>query len=275
MRCAIPFFFNVLFAVTARAAKKTVWATPHESYSSSIGVPGCKVDTNRIAYWPASVDCDKICVSLSYEGRTVHLLRIDQSEGAYDVSYDAWNYLLTGFSATEKPTTGGPVAMEYEDADPSACADLIHTKDHKLPLSASNSMNFLSSCLSRDTWVGNNYVLYNILDPVCSWGADEVCQLDWPAENQPKCPSQLGAPSVLNDEPVYNIQYSTGNTIDASTGQVVANTGTTSAGTTIAPPSFVAAPPSDLKQKSGGRMARGHAMVVLAMSLGYWLLWGI
>ncbi|KAL2163237.1 hypothetical protein VTH06DRAFT_5293 [Thermothelomyces fergusii] len=263
MRCAIPFFFNILATTTARAAKGTVWATPHESYSSSVGVLGCKVDTNRIAYWPASVDCNNICVSLSYEGRKIHLLRIDQSEGAHDVSYDAWNYLLTGFSATEKPTTGGPVAMEYEDADPSACADLIHTKGNKLPLSASNSMNFLASCLSRDTWVGKNFVLYNILDPICSWGTDEVCTLDWPTDNQAKCPSQLGVPSVLADEPVYNIQYMTGNRVLASTGEVVESSGTT------------ITPPPDLSQKSGGRMTKGHAMFVLAMSLTYWFFWGI
>ncbi|KAK4249355.1 hypothetical protein C7999DRAFT_12821 [Corynascus novoguineensis] len=263
MRCTIRFLFSLLAASTARAAKKTIWATPHESYSSSVGVLGCKVDTNRIAYWPDSVDCNNICVSLSYEGRTVHLLRIDQSEGAHDVSYDAWNYLVTGYSATEKPTTGGATAMEYEDADPSACADLIHTDDNKLPLSASNSMNFLASCLSRDTWVGKNYVLYNILDPVCSWGSDEVCNLDWPTANQANCPTQLGNPSVLTDNPVYNIQYMTGNKILASNGQVVANGGAS------------VSPPLNLNQKSGGRMARGDAAVVLAMSLTYWVLWGV
>ena len=56
-----------------------VWATPHDSYSSSIGVLGCKVNTNRVAYWPGSVDCNNICVSLSYEDRSVNLLRVDQS----------------------------------------------------------------------------------------------------------------------------------------------------------------------------------------------------
>lgn len=179
--CFFTLFCSSLFAAAgaAAAAAGTVWVTPHESYSSSVGVLGCKVDTNRIAYWPGSVDCNKICVSLSYGGRTVNLLRVDQSEGAYDISYDAWNYLFTGFSATEKPATGGPVAMEYKDVDPSACAALIHTEGGKLPLSASNSMNFLASCLAQDSWVGKNHVLYNILDPICSWGHDEVCSLDW------------------------------------------------------------------------------------------------
>ncbi|KAK3896875.1 hypothetical protein C8A05DRAFT_20246 [Staphylotrichum tortipilum] len=256
MRAIFRFFLSALAAATARAASGTVWATPHESYSSSVGVLGCKVDTNRIAYWPASVDCDSICVSLSYEGRTVHLLRIDQSQGAHDVSYDAWNYLVTGYSATQHPTTGGAIAMEYADADASACADLIHTKDHKLPLSAANSMNYLASCLSRDTWVGKNHILYNILDPICSWGNDEVCNLDWPTANQAACPTALGTPSVLTTTPVYNIQYMTGNKVLASSNQVVANGG----------PALNL--PLTLGQKSGGRSGRGGSMVaMMAMSL--------
>ncbi|AEO68325.1 uncharacterized protein THITE_2170732 [Thermothielavioides terrestris NRRL 8126] len=257
MRTLIHFFFSSLAANAVRAASRTVWATPHESYSSSVGVLGCKIDTNRVAYWPTSVDCNNICVSLSYSGRTVHLLRIDQSQGAYDVSYDAWNYLVTGYPATERPTTGGAIAMDYEDADPSACADLLHTDGSKLPLSAANSMNFLANCLSHDTWVGKNYVLYNILDPICSWGHDEVCSLDWPTTNQPTCPTQLGTPSVLTSDPVYNIQYKTGNKVLASSGQVVANASQTS-------------------EQSGGRAGRVNTVLVTAMGmLTYWLLYGI
>lgn len=205
------------------AEEGTAWVTPHESYSSSIGVLGCKVDTNRIAYWPNSVSCNNLCVELSYESRTVHLLRIDQSEGAHDVSYDAWNYLLTGYSATEKPVAGGATAMTYRDVDISMCADLIHTSEGKLPLSAANSMNFVANCLSaeKESWVGKgNYELYNILDPICSWGNDEVCQLDWAGgKNQADCPHPLGTPSVLGDTKeettVWNIQYPSGKMVKA------------------------------------------------------------
>ncbi|TXB97704.1 hypothetical protein FocTR4_00012160 [Fusarium oxysporum f. sp. cubense] len=56
--------------------------TPHDQYSSSIGVLGCKVDTNRIAYWPLEVGCDGICVKVANKGRFLHLLRIDKSQGA-------------------------------------------------------------------------------------------------------------------------------------------------------------------------------------------------
>ncbi|KAK5996819.1 hypothetical protein PT974_02163 [Cladobotryum mycophilum] len=208
-------------AVTPRGSSglKTVWATPHDSYSSSIGVSGCKINTDRVAYWPEPVDCNNICVSLQYEDRKIYLLRIDQSQGAHDCSFSAWNYLYTGYPATEKPVAGGAIAMQTENVDPSKCADLIHTKDHKLPLSAANSMNFLASCLAQpDSWVAKNHVLYNILDSICTLGHDEVCTLDWPAANQPKCPSTLGVPVALKGDPVYNIEYPSGKKVLASAG---------------------------------------------------------
>ncbi|KAI0454573.1 hypothetical protein F5B21DRAFT_475139 [Xylaria acuta] len=237
MRLVSPYVLSFLAAavtaaptdVAARSASSgtgTVWATPHDSYSSSVGVLGCKVNTNRVAYWPGSVDCNNICLSLSYESRSVKLLRIDSSQGAYDVSYDAWNYLITGSSATKKPTAGGAVAMEFEYQDPSACSDLIHTDKSKLPLSASNSINYLASCLSQpDSWVAKNYVLYNIQDAICSWGHDEKCNLDWPNANQPTCSHILGDPIALTTDPVYNIRYPSGEEVLASSGQVVSGGG--------------------------------------------------
>lgn len=201
---------------------ETVYVTPHDSYSSSVGVLGCKINTDRVAYWPGSVDCSNICVSLSYEGRTVKLLRIDQSGGAHDVSYDAWNYLYTGESATKKPTAGGPIQMETSNLNAKECKDLIKTKDGKLPLSAPNSMNFLASCLDqKDSWIANNYALFNILDPICTWGIDEQCTLDYPAQNQAQCPSGIGKNDALTTDPVYNIRYPTGEKVKAGGDQVV------------------------------------------------------
>jgi len=205
------------------AAKETVWATPHDSYSSSVGVVGCKINTDRVAYWPMSVDCNNICVSLSYQGRSVYLLRIDQSGGAYDVSYDAWNYLMTGDSATTKPTAGGATPMEYETVDPWYCAPLIHTDGNKLPLSAANSMNYLSSCLAdSSSFVARNHILYNILDSICTWGYDETCSLDMSVSNQASCPHTMGTPAALSGCPVYNIRYPSGTRVVAGSGQVVA-----------------------------------------------------
>jgi hypothetical protein len=61
--------------------------TPNDAFASSLGVLGCKINTNRVAYWPTPVGCDDMCVKVSREGRSVHLLKIDQSRGAYDISY--------------------------------------------------------------------------------------------------------------------------------------------------------------------------------------------
>lgn len=187
--------------------------TPHDQYSSSVGVVGCKINTNRVAYWPSAVDCNDICVKVTHEGRSLNLLKIDTSGGAYDISYDAWNYLGFGESAKDDPQTGGGIDMEYEVVDPSECADLMD--DGKLPLLAANSMDFLSSCLSQeDSFVAKNHVLYNIADPVCHYGIDEECTLDLSVSNQPSCPSGLGSAEEL-DQPVYNIEYPTGEEVVA------------------------------------------------------------
>lgn len=223
-------------SVLVSADSGSVWATPHDSFSSSVGVLGCKIDTDRVAYWPDSVDCTNICVQLSYGGRSVKLLRIDQSQGAHDVSYDAWNYLYTGYSATEQPTAGGAVAMDYEDLDASDCTTLLKGNggDGRVPLSAANSMNFLASCLDANTttYVAENYALYNILDSVCTWGYDEECTLeDWPNANQPTCPHTLGTPVALTvSDPVINIEYPSGERVEAGTGTVVNSTDSESSG---------------------------------------------
>ena len=116
--------------------------------------------------------------------------------------------------------------MEYEMVDASKCANLIQTSGHKLPLSAANSMNFLASCLSQsNSWVAKNYVLYNVLDSICTLGYDETCSLDLSTSNQPKCSHTLGLPTPLTGDPVYNIKYPSGQRVLASSGQTVPNSG--------------------------------------------------
>ena len=210
---------NIVDRSAKGKTKGTAGVTPHDSYSSSVGVLGCKINTNRVAYWPQSVDCNNFCVSLQYQDRKVKLLRIDQSEGAYDVSYDAWNYLQTGRSAKDEPIAGGAVEMEYEFLDASECNDLIHTKGSKLPFSAANSMNFIASCIDQnDSWIGEHHVLYNIADSICTMGKDEECELDYPDANQPQCPNTLGDQSRLDSQPVYNIRFPSGEEVRATSG---------------------------------------------------------
>jgi hypothetical protein len=192
-------------------------ATPHDSYSSSIGVLGCKVNTDRIAYWPMSPDCDNICVQVSSGGRSVNLLRVDQSGGAYDISYDAWNYLYTGKSATVAPAAGGGIPIDYEFVDASQCADLIYTSGKAIPLSAANSMNFLASCLAQpSSYIAKKHLLYNIQDSLCSLGNDEICTLNLAVSNQPSCPHMLGIQTPLTSAPVYNIKYPSGKKVLAT-----------------------------------------------------------
>lgn len=211
--CAVVF---ALGATTLVAADRLA-ITPHDSYSSSIGVLGCKINTDRVAYWPMAVDCDDICVRVSHGGRSVDLLRIDQSTGAHDISYDAWNYLVTGRGAAEGAATGGPVEMEVQRIPADNCLRHIRTGNGGLPLSAPNSINFLAACLARpDSWVARRHRLFNIQDPVCHWGHDEVCRLDLAASNQPSCPHPLGSSGERLPDTVFNLEYGTGRRVPAA-----------------------------------------------------------
>ncbi|KAL7795754.1 hypothetical protein V8C37DRAFT_373316 [Trichoderma ceciliae] len=187
----------------------TASVTPHEQFSSSIGVLGCHINTNRVAYWPGAVDCNNICVQLSYQGRTLNVLKIDSSAGAYDISYDAWNQLVFGVPATVSPRQGGGVSMQWKYVDVSQCASLLH--NGKLPLSAANSVNYVANCLQQpNSFAAKNYEFINILDSQCHWGYNEVCTFNLAVSNQPSCPHQLGVPNSPTGVSVQNIQYGTG-----------------------------------------------------------------
>ncbi|KAL2259743.1 hypothetical protein VTK26DRAFT_6462 [Humicola hyalothermophila] len=201
----ISSFLLALSAISATAETRGI--TPHEQYSSSLGVLGCKINTNRVAYWPGSVDCNNICVRVTYNSRVVDLLRIYQSG-------DAYNYLITGHSARDNPITGGAVNMDIQNVPAENCLQHLHTGN--LPLSAPNSVNFVSSCLTSqpNSWVAQRHQLFNINDPVCHYGYDELCSLNLAVSNQPSCPHQLGTGPRLPDT-VFNIQYGTGAAIPA------------------------------------------------------------
>ncbi|KAH7184122.1 hypothetical protein DER44DRAFT_817042 [Fusarium oxysporum] len=160
--------------------------TPHAEYSSSVGVLGCKVDTNRIAYWPLDVGCDGICVKVSNEGRFLHLLRIDKSGGF-------------GASAIDDPQIGGGIQMSYEIVDTSECRHLLH--EGKLPLSAANSMNYCLVSASASLRAGSHRIINctTSMTPVCKYGVDEKCSLDLTISN----PIQM-------ESRVKNIAYGTG-----------------------------------------------------------------
>lgn len=197
---------GTLAAVAAEASLPSGQAliTPHQSFSSSVGVLGCKINASRVAYWPLPVDCDDICVRVDHQGRELVLLRVDRSASAFDISYDAWNLLGFGVSAAQSPKMGGGILMNYTSVPIDECLGLLD--GGTLPLSAANSMNFLHECLQKpESFVARYHKLYNIFDPTCRYGKDEVCTrlVD---SNQPQCPSGLGVNTPLN-LPIGDIQY--------------------------------------------------------------------
>ncbi|KAI1639707.1 hypothetical protein F4809DRAFT_656016 [Biscogniauxia mediterranea] len=197
------------YSSTSTSTSTSISITPHDRYSSSIGVLGCKINVNRVAYWPMAPDCDSPCVTVTAGGRSVNLLQVDQSGGAWDVSYDAWNYLYTGSSALEAPRAGGQIDAQWQRADASACADVLNGTAGRaaIPMSAP-TQNWLSAC-PEGSWARANYLLYNIYDPVCRYGYDEECAWDPSQGANPVCPHQLGAQPVLTTAPVWNVDYPT------------------------------------------------------------------
>ena len=208
--------FKVLFFTTAFMAAVCTTAvstsiTPHAQFSSSIGVLGCMINVNRVAYFPSFPPCTSMCLKVRHGSRSVNLLHIDQSGGAHDISYDAWVYLQTGQSARQNPLQGGGIPATYETVDMSQCQGLIRSPDGKLPLMAANSMNFVTGCLADpQSYVARNYGLWNIATSTCRYGINEKCTLNLAVSNQPKCPHQLGIQTPLTNMPVYNIEYWTG-----------------------------------------------------------------
>lgn len=74
-----------------RATSDTIALDSHVEYSSSMGVIGCLMNTNRIAYFPMTPPCSNPCIKLTApNGNTINVLHIDQSGGSYDISMDAY-----------------------------------------------------------------------------------------------------------------------------------------------------------------------------------------
>ncbi|KAF2677087.1 hypothetical protein K458DRAFT_447194 [Lentithecium fluviatile CBS 122367] len=186
-----------LVTVTTPSPGKSgaVWITPHEQYSSSVGVLGCKINHNRVAYWPLYPDVNRYCVKVTRKGRSLHLLHIDQSGGANDISYDAWNYLATGKSAKDAPHCGGALEAQFEWVDNKECADLILSGDGRLPLAASNPDLAPYAPEPKEKYVK----LYNLKDMQCQIGKDE----------ESVCPSGLGNVNDPSGIVFEDIKYDT------------------------------------------------------------------
>ena len=162
-----------------------------------------------------------MCVKVSVNGRHVHLLHVDHSGGAHDISYDAWNYLKVGKSARDELTMGGGIGATYKHVPMHECSHLIkthggHSKGVSLPFSAATGVDFVTSC-PAGSWVKKNHKFINIYDTQCQYGVDKVCHLHMDVSNQQHCKgSVLGIQTPLHSNPVYNIQYGTGKKVLAT-----------------------------------------------------------
>lgn len=208
------------------ATSGTVYVTPHSQFSSSIGVLGCKVDTNRIAYWPVWPDCTNMCVKLTFGSRSRTVLHIDASGGAHDISFDTFQYLAFDSSATASPAILDAEAganMDYEVVDMAECADIITSDTGKLAIIA-NQPNQVDSCLSSapDSWLAQNYELRNILSSTCQYGIDEVCALD-DVTGTASCPSGSASSADALDQPVIDYIAPCGVKATSGEAQPVAN----------------------------------------------------
>lgn len=203
-----------------------VYVTPHAQFSSSIGVLGCKVNVNRIAYWPYFPDCTNMCIKLTFGSRSRTVLHIDQSGRNYDISFDTFQYLLYDSSATASPAILNPSSgtnMDYEIVDMSECSDIITSDTGKLSIIAANP-NQVISCVSQpDSWIKQNYELRNIRTSDCMYGVDEVCTFD-AVTGTASCPSMVGTDVDLSPaQPVIDYIAPCGATQTAGAAAVVAN----------------------------------------------------
>lgn len=187
------------FATHATALPPTgsVRVTPHDAFSSTIGVHGCKVDVNRMAYWPNWPDCSEMCIKLTSGSRSRTVLHLDVSGGAHDISFDTYQYLAYGTSATASPALLNPAGdggldVDYEVVDMSQCADIITSDTGKLSFIATNP-NQVNKCVGEgNNWVAQNYEIRNIGNSQCQYGIDEVCTFDT-VTGTAKCPSGVGS----------------------------------------------------------------------------------
>jgi hypothetical protein len=58
------------------AAASAVGATPRVEYSSSVGVLGCKINIDLVAYWPKPVERDRFCAKLTTDKGNLNVLQL-------------------------------------------------------------------------------------------------------------------------------------------------------------------------------------------------------
>ena len=171
-----------------RSTGGTIALDSHVEYSSSMGVIGCLVDTNRIAYFPMTPPCSNPCIKLTApNGNTINVLHIDQSGGSYDISMDAYKTLKYGsgwksINALPEAKWDG-VTYEYVTMD--QCASIL--PNGTLPVIAKSPNKYVECAASEpQSFWATNTQFYDIDDTRCLRGVMQTCEMV-PPNNTPTC----------------------------------------------------------------------------------------
>lgn len=181
-----------LWAIAQASVGKRAVFTPHVQFASSAGVLGCKININRVGYLPTFPGCDNMCVRIRNPVTDFQLtvLHVDQSQGAHDISADAFAFLITGKGALGQTVPSDPTEMEYSVVPMEQCHEHIHTEGNKMPIIAVNP-NAVVNCMQNSprSWLARNHVLLNYANSCCTLGSETVCSFPSPYYGgaQPVC----------------------------------------------------------------------------------------
>lgn len=171
-----------------RATSGTIALDSHVEYSSSMGVIGCLINTNRVAYFPTTPPCSNPCIKLTApNGNTINVLHIDQSGGSYDISMDAYKTLKYG--ADWKSMNALPEAkwdgVTYEYVFMDQCADIL--PQGTLPVLAKSPNKYVSCAASEpQSFWATHTQFYDVDDARCLRGVMQTCEMV-PPNNTPTC----------------------------------------------------------------------------------------
>ncbi|KAJ4367830.1 hypothetical protein N0V86_009667 [Didymella sp. IMI 355093] len=171
-----------------RATTGTIALDSHVEYSSSTGVIGCLINTNRIAYFPMMPPCSNPCIKLTApNGNSINVLHIDQSGGSYDISMDAYKTLKYG--AGWKSINTLPEAkwdgVTYEYVSMDQCGGIL--PQGTLPVIAKSPNKYVECAASEpQSFWATHTQFYDIDDTRCLRGVMQTCEMV-PPNNTPTC----------------------------------------------------------------------------------------
>ncbi|KAG9202703.1 hypothetical protein G6514_003955 [Epicoccum nigrum] len=171
-----------------RATSGTIALDSHVEYSSSMGVIGCLVNTNRIAYFPMTPPCSNPCIKLTApNGKSINVLHIDQSGGSYDISMDAYKTLKygAGWASINALPEAKWDGVKYEYVPMDQCKDIL--PEGKLPVLAKSPNKYVECAASEpQSFWAKNTQFYDIDDTRCLRGVMQKCEMV-PPNNTPTC----------------------------------------------------------------------------------------